>query len=310
MSFLSSLKTRKPETDIWLVGIAKCQDTDFLSDVGKDLDIVWLYPDRPYTFIADPFAVWHDNKLYVFVEALDYRVKKGVIDCFVLDSDLNLLERVPVMCDKKHLSYPYVFKEDGEFYMVPESSRGGETWIYKATDFPSKWEKYCPVIPETPMIDASFIKHEDKWWVFYALPGEDNRPFRELHIASADRLEGTWETHSLNPVSTDLSLSRPGGRPFVHGGKIHLPVQDCRATYGAHVNILGIDTLTMTDYSATIVKTLKPEFNPPYTDGLHTFSGCGPVTLIDCKRIERSGFRKIIDWQRRLGRFLPFVRHL
>ncbi len=302
-------KLRKYESDIWAVGVVKAKAADFLQP-PLPKDIVWLEAQKSYRYLADPHGIWYQEKLYIFVEALDYRVKKGMIECFILDKDLNTLEHFLVMEHESHLSYPFILEDQGEIYMIPESSRSGNTWIYKATDFPKKWEKVCPVIPNIPMIDASFIYHDGLWWVFYALSGEENRAYKELHIAYADTLLGPWKAHENNPVSVDISLSRPGGRPFIHEGKIHLPVQDCAARYGANINIMRIDTLTPEEYSATKVTMIAPTFHPAYPDGLHSFSGCGAVTLIDCKYLENSPYRNVINLQRRLGRIFPFLRHL
>jgi hypothetical protein len=37
-----------------------------------------------------------------------------------------------------------------------------------------------------------------------------------------------------------------------------------------------------------------------YPDGLHTFSACGDLTLIDVKRIDRSFGRHIVNLKRKL----------
>lgn len=294
-------KLKSYESDIWAVGVVKAPIADFLR-APLPQETVWLEPDKSYTYLADPHGVWHEGKLYVFVEAVDYRIKKGILDCFVLDEGLNVLERIAVVEHKTHLSYPFVLKDAGEIYMIPESSRSGETWLYKATDFPRGWEKVHQILQDTPMIDASFIKHNDAWWVFYALPGAENRACRELHVAYAESLSGPWIKHEGNPVSDDLKLSRPGGRPFIHEDKIHLPVQDCSVRYGGSINILRIDALSEERYAASFVQSIMPEFHEKYKDGLHTLSGCEGVTLIDCKYLENSPRRNLINWQRRIMR--------
>ena len=40
--------------------------------------------------------------------------------------------------------------------------------------------------------------------------------------------------------------------------------------------------------------------SPLYPDGLHTFSTCGEMTLIDVKRISRSYGRHLVNLKRRL----------
>ena len=72
-------------------------------------------------------------------------------------------------------------------------------------------------------------------------------------------------------------------------GVINLPVQDCRATYGAAICILEIDCLDETQFSATVGEMLvAPPWMAPFTEGLHTLATAGSVTLIDVKRMDVS----------------------
>ena len=79
---------KKYETDLWIVGIAKQPLLKFSQKPSKK-NIIWVQPDNSYQFFADPFGVWKNNKLYLFVEFLDYREKKGRIDCITFDKDFK-----------------------------------------------------------------------------------------------------------------------------------------------------------------------------------------------------------------------------
>ena len=297
---------KKNKTDIWAVGIVSQTFSKFIKRKSRQ-NIVWIYPEKPYQFFADPFGLWKENRLYIFVEALDYRIKKGRIDCFVFDKSLKRIGFHHALSGDVHLSYPFIVKDKNKIYMIPESSQSGKTYIYKATDFPTKWEKVEEVMADVPMIDPSVIKYKNKWWLFYALPGPKGRALKELNIAFSDNLLNGWTAHPKNPVTVDIENSRPGGTPFIIDNLIHLPVQDCKKTYGGQINILRIEKLTDTDFKAKQIKSIKPDFHKNYADGLHTLSECGKVTLIDCKYHDYSPKRKWIDWQRRLGRFFPFI---
>ena len=300
---------KKYETDLWVVGIVKQPLLKFIKKPAKK-DITWIYPEYPYQFIADPFGIWKNNKLYLFVEFLDYRQKKGMIDCIIFDKNLKKLSTQNVLKEKSHLSYPFLIEDKNKIYMIPESSKSGKTYIYESVVFPSKWKKVKEVIPNTAMIDASVIKYKNKWWIFYSLPGVSERALKELHIAYSDSLLGDWELHQKNPVSNNIELSRPGGKPFLSDNQVHLPVQDSSKTYGGQINIIKILELTPKNFKATKIKTIKPNLHPRFADGLHTLSGCESVTLIDCKKREYSSSRKWIDWQRRLGKVIPLIRKI
>ena len=301
--------SKKYQTDLWIVGIVKQPIYKFLKTPKKE-EIVWINPDHSYQFIADPFGIWKNKKLYIFVEFLDYRTKKGRIDCMIFDKNLKKISTQNVIKENSHLSYPYIIEDDNRIFMIPESSKSGKTYIYEAIDFPSQWKKIKEIIPNTPLVDASIIKYKSIWWMFYSLPGKNNRALKEMHIAYSDSLLGEWKKHANNPVSNDIKLSRPGGKPFLFDKLIHLPVQDSEKTYGAQINILKIICLSKDTFKAKKIKTLKANFHKSFNNGLHTLSECGPVTLIDCKKIDSTRSRRWIDWQRRIGRFFPIIHKI
>ena len=115
--------------------------------------------------------------------------------------------------------------------------------------------------------------------------------------------------HPHNPVRTALDSTRPGGQPFVSDGLVYLPTQDCTDTYGGAVTLLRFDELTMTHVKGSAQRHIVPtDINTPVSDGLHTLSACGDVTLFDVKRIDRSSQRILIDLQRRWRRLTGFGR--
>ena len=297
------------ETDLWIVGIVKQPISKFIKKPNKK-EIIWLYPEKSYQFIADPFGIWRNNKFYLFVEFLDYRFKKGQIDCIIFDKNFKKISNQNILKNHSHLSYPFIIKENNKIYMIPESSKSKKTYIYESIVFPLKWKRLKEVIPNTAMIDTSVIKHKDKWWMFYSLPGKNNRALKEMHIAYSESLLGEWQLHSNNPVSNDIELSRPGGKPFILDNQIHLPVQDSRKTYGSQVNIIKLSKLTPKAFKAIKIKTIKPNLHSVFSDGLHTVSECDDVTLIDCKKRDFSNSRRWIDWQRRIGRFIPLIHKI
>ena len=301
-----TLMKKKYETDLWILGVVKQPLLKFIKKPDKK-NIIWIYPESTFQFNADPFGIWKNNKLYLFFEFLDYREKKGRIDCIVFDKNLEKIFSQNVLSESTHLSYPFLIEDQNKIYMIPESSKSGKTYIYESQDFPSKWKKLKEVIPNTPMIDTSVIKYKGKWWMFYSLPGKNKRALRELHVAYSDSLLGEWKLHEKNPVSNSIELSRPGGKPFVLDNLVHLPVQDSRKTYGGQINIIKILELTPKNFKSIKVKTIKPSLHNEFSHGLHTISGCKDLTLIDCKKQDFSSSRKWIDWQRRLGKIIPFI---
>jgi hypothetical protein len=292
----------RSQTDIWQVGILHAPIARLLEAVSPgEVRVTWLPVQRDFCFLADPFGIWRDDHLHVFVEAYDYRDKHGVIRRFTYDRALNLCDEGLALRAAHHLSYPFLIEDAGEVFMLPEAHHAGKLTLYRAREFPNTWERVCDLM-DVPAIDASIIRQGETWWMFYALPGPNRRAMRELHAATAPHLTGPWTPHALNPLRVGLDSARMGGTPFLADGKLYLPTQDCTHTYGGAATLLRVDELEPS-WNATAVRTITPTaFSDTFTDGLHTLSACGDVTLFDVKRIERSPRRALIDLQRRWRR--------
>jgi hypothetical protein len=293
-------------TELWHTGVVAAPIGCLMtSESLHAADIRWLPDPGPFRFIADPFGIWRHGRLTVFAEALDYRVKRGEIHYYTLDADGQVVAQGPSLREPFHLSYPVVVEDGDDVFMLPEGHRSGKLTLYRAERFPDHWVPAGTVL-DLPAIDASPVRYGGRWWMFFALPGEDNRAMRELHVAFADSLHGPWHLHPANPVRNVLDSARPGGTPFAHDGALYLPTQDCVGGYGRGISLLRFDVLTETKVETSVVSRLKPQgLCGGWDDGLHTLSAAGSVTLIDVKRLDPSPGRFWIDLQRRLRRLLP-----
>jgi hypothetical protein len=299
---------RPPSSDFWQVGIVSAPINAFLrpaSLAGISNQIAWLPDAGPWRYLADPFGLQRNGSTHVFVEAYDYRTKHAAIEHHEFGPDLAWRGKATVLSRPFHLSYPFIVEEAGEVFMIPESHRAGEIALYRAREFPRRWVRETVLLPDTPGAEASVLRHEGRWWMFYTIVGPHARDQRELHVAYADQLTGPWKLHPQNPVLNDLSGARPGGTPFVTAdGAVILPVQDCSRTYGGALRLLWFTTLTPEHIKVERVGTplTGDLFSPTHQDGCHTLARCGNLTLIDTKRIIRSWSRHKVNLERHLAR--------
>lgn len=287
---MTDWRTRIPGRDIWRVGLVAAPIAEIARrGFPADVPVRWLAEEGRLKFLADPFGLWRDGRLHLFVEAYDYRTRHGVIETIELGADFTPLRRSVALREPWHLSYPQVFEAEGETWMLPEAYRSGALSLYRAAAFPDVWEPVVRLELDTPAIDATPFRHDGLWWLAYSPKGPQRWKQGRLHLAFAERLTGPWRTHPGNPVRKDLASSRPGGTAWIEDGLVRLPVQDCTRTYGGAIRILNISKLDPQSFEAEASAPLGlPPGAGPYSRGLHTLSACGPVTFFDVKRIDRS----------------------
>ena len=293
--------------DMWRVGLVRAPMADLLVPGAlAEHTVHWIPDPGPLTFLADPIGVWRGGRLYVFVEIYDYRDRIGAIEVLTFDADLNLLGRSPVLKEPWHLSYPVILEEDGETYMLPEAHKSGRLTLYRAVDFPTKWEPVQTIDLDHVAIDATPVFHGGLWWLFYTPATTKAAKVSALHVAFAKKITGPWTPHVGNPVRLDPSSSRPGGTPIVVDGTLVLPMQDCRATYGGAIRALWVTTLTPDRFEATADEPILPPASfGRLTDGFHTLSAAGPITLIDAKRFVVSPRSLALDVRREWKKRVP-----
>jgi len=292
------------QTEIWRVGVINAPIQEVAQAASLEhFPITWIEADKSLCFLADPFGLWREGKLYLFAEAYDYRTKRGYILAYVLDKDFRVLEKRAVLKEDWHLSYPYVFEAEGEIWMLPEGYKSGRLTLYKAVEFPWRWQAEPRFSFPEAAIDATPYFHDGRWWMFYTPPVPKAARTNTLKLATADHLFGPWDAVPIQTLREDIHGARMGGTPFTLDGKIILPTQDCSRTYGGALQLLSLSGSTLAHPSLSQVKRIiAPRRHAPFHDGLHTLAQAGPVTLVDTKRtIKGSPHRlaiELIGWGR------------
>lgn len=289
--------------DIWRCGIAAQPLAELVAAGGVEGAVTWLDEEPDFRFLADPFG-WRDDggQLYLFAEAYDYRTRHGTIERLTLDAALRVTERRPCLAEPWHLSYPQVFAGEGAVWMLPEAHRSGALTLYRDHGGLIDWRPECQITLDCVPVDASILRHQGRWWLFYSPGFSKFTKVAHMHVAWAESLCGPWTPHPGNPVRIDPRSARPGGTPVAIGRRIMLPVQDCSATYGGAIRPLWIDRLDENAFHAEAGAPLAlPDTAGDYREGMHTLSSCGKLTLFDVKRIDRSLRGLALDVRRGLG---------
>jgi hypothetical protein len=212
----------------------------------------YLVPPKDRVW-ADPFAVEHQGRYFIFFEELPYRMQKARIMAIEVFEDAEPGDAQVVLERPYHLSYPFVFSWEGSLYMLPETARNGTIELYRCEAFPLSWRLHRVLLEKVSAFDATLWKEGDRWWMFVnvAEPGADSSD--ELHLYWSTTPLGPWTAHRCNPVVSDVRSARPAGPLFSHNGKLYRPSQDCSLGYGHSVLINRVDVLRDDDYRETAV---------------------------------------------------------
>jgi hypothetical protein len=204
--------------------------------------------DVPADFVADPFMVNESSTWYMFFEVLNKSNRRGEIGLATSTDSSNWTYQRIVLSEPFHLSYPYVFKSNGSYYMIPESGAAHSIRLYRAVEFPTKWEFAKTLLSGSNYVDSSIFEYSGRWWLF-TTSNDDNRSNDNLRLFFADDLLGPWQEHPSSPVVRDDSrIARGAGRVLVQGHQIVRYAHDVSQGYGTQVRALLIKTLTPSVY--------------------------------------------------------------
>lgn len=237
-------------------------------------------------FWADPFILTRNGEHYVFFENYVYATGRGKISVGrysaqgfeVLGDALDL---------PYHLSFPLVFEHDGEIFMVPESCAAKRVDVWRAVEFPLRWELYATALDGVSAADTVLLQDGGRWWMFTNIsdgPLEDH--CNELHVFSIDGPGLLRVTpHPLNPVVIDSTTARGAGRIVRRGTKLVRPSQNnSHGIYGWGLNLMEITRLDMDGYEERRIASFAPNFKPGLV-GFHHFDSSGDLFVIDtCRR--------------------------
>ncbi|WP_334396427.1 glucosamine inositolphosphorylceramide transferase family protein [Bradyrhizobium sp. AZCC 2289] len=228
------------------------------------------------SFLADPFPFRHQGRDFIFVEQYLNTKSRGCIA--VVTADRNGATTAPqiVLEEPYHLSYPFVFEQDGQIWMIPESGAARNVSLYRAVEFPHRWTREACLVEGIECYDATPLHHAGAFW-FFVSPGVwGSTSWDVLSLYRAEGLTGAWTPHAENPVLIDATLSRPAGAFIRRGGRTLRPVQDCSRRYGGGVTFCQIDALDRLNFAQTPVGRMQCG-----TFGCHTYNRQSDLEVID-----------------------------
>lgn len=244
-------------------------------------------------FLADPFVFEHSGSNYIFVEDFFFKENIGRISAIKVDGDKYEFLDV-VLEEEFHLSFPFVFKEDDEIYMIPESHKNSDIRLYRCLEFPNKWELDQVLMSDVSAADTMLIKKQDTWFMLTNICSsgiEDHQS--ELHIFYSENLKSnTWEPiASGNPVIFDPLKARNGGLFYNNENIYRVNQVHGQADYGKSFSVNEIVLLSKNEYIEKEVSNINANFKNKIIS-THHFNANITLAAVDYSRYQR--FKKVL----------------
>jgi hypothetical protein len=268
----------------WNVGIIPLPVEKFVrpgTHTIPEPDWLTLGSDKS-VYHADPFGFIIIDQYYIVCEEYDYKNAKGILTSFQVDRLSNQILKKSIALEKDyHLAFPYLFEYENKHYCIPENSEGGNVDLYRYDTSEGKLVFEVTLIENLKAVDASLFLHNGLWWLFFTDKISTNE---RLHVWYSEKLGGPYISHANNPVKVDIRSSRPAGNPFVSGGKLLRPAQDCSIRSGRRITINEVLKLTPNEFVESEYAILNPAADSKFRDGMHTFCVTDGAVIVDGKR--------------------------
>lgn len=255
---------------------------------GVDLQQVDIVRN-PYKkkWFADPFILSVDEEsIQLLVEEFDSDVNRGRIARLKISKPDYVIRECTIVLERDtHLSFPAIYRHDGEIYVHPENSASGKSTIYR---YDRKTDKLVEpkVLVEQPLVDAVITEKQGRYTMCATLLSSNGGPL--LHKFQSASLFGPFE--ETGTVDYGRRTARMAGAMIATDGGLIRPAQDCTHDYGEAV-------LFYKDMD--IIGEIRPGKNGRYA-GVHTFNTLSGTFVIDLKKYKYASLRNCL--KRIIGR--------
>ena len=273
--FRKALQRILNSSPMWRVFIFDSNWTEIDKTRGVEI------PNPKGCFSADPFLISSEIGEFLFVEEFSYEQKKAHIA--VYDVSTPAPRRLGIALNEDfHVSFPYVFHYENNFYMCPETIASRQVRLYKATNFPVDWELHSVLLDDVCAADPLILFIDGKFWLLANLdPKCSGDSHSMLSIFYSDSLQNKpWLSSESNPVLFDASCARNGGLVFTNELKMRFGQVQGFNLYGERLRAFEIVKINEVDYEEVEVPLPKPNIGSAYI-GMHHLSSIGSKTVVD-----------------------------
>lgn len=288
------MKIRELRHNLWNLGFIEGGLKETI--VNKHPKIHWVKKRINDRWFADPFILdVTEAEIIILAEEYCYEVSRGRIARVIIDrrtyeeKDFEIILDLPT-----HLSFPFIIRQNGKVYLMPENSASGCSTVYEYDDTK---RKIIPLhhLAEEPFADATIFEMDDKSFLCTTMLPDTNSTSVKIYSFDKDNLK---VTERIATVEFPIKCGRNAGEVFSVEGQMYRPAQDCTLRYG-HGVILQKMSIENGKWNFENVNSFYPN-TFKYNQGVHTFNNYKGLIVIDAR-----GYRNPI-----MGRILTFLFNL
>jgi hypothetical protein len=282
MNLLNKIQKKLSVTQ-WTIGFFRADISEVIHFQKIPKEITWIPLKKRLDFMADPFISKDAaGNIHLLYEAFSDE-KNGSIELKILDQNFKIIKEKTLLKKSTHLSYPFIFKENGKTYIIPESHQENKLSCFEYNIETQTLENERILIQKKSLLDATIFKKDGIYYLF-ANNGDGIHDNEELHIYYADSLFGEYQPHPNNPIKSNLNGARPAGSIIQTGGKIFRPAQNCKDYYGKSMTLYEITTINKSEFQEKEYCTFSADSFKKYAKGIHTINQVDDIIVIDAMR--------------------------
>lgn len=239
---------------------------------------------------ADSFCFDDDGVYYLFMEIMGRNGGKGTLGVASYTPGKGFSSVTEILREDFHLSYPNVFKYGNDYYMLPETNEAKQIRLYKAVEFPYKWELHKVLLDDgRRYVDTSYSQLSESRYLLFSHDMTDrvNEEVDEGSVIKCFCLD--MENLKLTSVDwiRDAVNDRPGGNVLSIGGKSYRVLQDCSRVYGEKLKLYEIVKLddTKCEYQELFAGEITADSIPTNEkikfERIHTLTRNGKLEAVD-----------------------------
>lgn len=269
--------TKYLRSSYWNIGFVEEDIRDVLN--ADHLNIHWLHHPYRDRWFADPFFLSVDEShIVLLAEEFCYASQKGRIAKLVIKRDGYVLEEMKIILElPSHLSFPFIFRRRDTIFMIPESSKSGQTIVYTYNEKTDE-VKEVSVLCHLPLTDAILIKMpDDRHYILSTKEPTQNK--NHLQVYSVDTVNWKMDEQPIQDICFEGNIARNAGNVFMIDGVMYRPAQDCNKGYG-HGVVIQQMRYADGQFSLKDVRTYSSDI-PKFDMGYHTFNRMNGLIVID-----------------------------